>query len=380
MRVLMFGNALTGHMLPLLPLARAFRQQGHTVSFVSAAGMAGLIEGEGFALLPAGPGMDEVMAKVIRRVGPDLMKGNPAVFAAELFAAERVDLSAEEALAAATAWSPDLVVAEHCDFVGPLVAAVLKVPSVVVAVDPALEPDMLDAMAEAARSRYLERGLEAPVHAFSGDLLVDLCPPSLQRGGALPPLETVALRPEPHRRADGTQPAPRVPGTGRPRVLVSFSTASKESALGPVLRSLSELDVDLVATTGGAPTDGLDVPPGRVELVAFVPAAELFDGVAVVVHHGGSGTTFGTGSRGLPAVVVPGTAGQQRQAFRVQKTGAGLALPIGEQAPEAVTAAVARVLSEPAFAQAARGLRDEIAAMPSASQVAADLTNWVAAW
>jgi UDP:flavonoid glycosyltransferase YjiC (YdhE family) len=93
-----------------------------------------------------------------------------------------------------------------------------------------------------------------------------------------------------------------------------------------------------------------------------------------VVHQGGSGTTFGAAARGLPAVVMPGTPGQQRQANRLQAAGAGLALPIGEQAPESVTAAVGRLLAEPAFATAAHRLRDEIAAMPSAAEVAERLT------
>jgi L-noviosyl transferase len=140
-----------------------------------------------------------------------------------------------------------------------------------------------------------------------------------------------------------------------------------------VLESLGTLDVDLVATSGGVPLDTLALDPERVELVTFVPAEELLDGVSVVVHHGGSGTTFSTAARGVPAVVVPGTPGQQRQANRLQATGAGLALPIGEQEPESVTAAVRRLLTEPAFTTAAHRLRDEIAAMPSAAEVAARL-------
>ncbi|MDX2646278.1 glycosyltransferase [Streptomyces sp. PA03-1a] len=380
MRILMFNTPLTGHFLPLLPLARALRAQGHTVAFVSAAAMAGPVEVQGFELIPAGPAVDVAIAEVSRRSGVDMASNPSPALVAEFFAGVRVDLSVDEALAEARTWEPDLVVSEHCDFVGPLVAAVLKVPSAVMGIDPALEPEVLDALAATARSRYLDRGLQAPAHAPSGRWLVDLCPPGLQRGGALPPLERMALRPEPHQGPEGTPRAARVPGTGRPRVLVSLSTVSgRASALGPLLRSLSVLDVDLVATTGGAPVDDLGLEPGRVELVSFVPAAELLDGVSVVVHHGGSGNTFGAAARGIPAVVVPGAAGQQRQAFRLQAAGAGVAMPIGEQGPEAVTAAVSRVLAEPAFTAAAERLRDEIAAMPSASEVAERLTAAAAA-
>ncbi|WP_431961712.1 glycosyltransferase [Actinacidiphila sp. bgisy160] len=379
MRVLMFNTPLTGHFLPLLPLARALRKQGHTVAFVSAATMAGPVGAEGFELIPAGPTVDVAVAEVSRRSGVDMMTNPSPALVAEFFAGARVDLAVDEALAGARAWEPDLVVSEHCDFVGPLVATVLKVPSAVMGIDPALEPEVLDALAATAHSRYLDRGLQAPRHAPSGRWLLDICPPGLQRDGVLPPLERIALRPEPHQGPEGTPRAARVPGTGRPRVLVSLSTArGAVPTLGPLLRSLSALDVDLVATSGGVPVGDLGLEPGRVELVTFVPAAELLEGVSVVVHHGGSGTTFGAAARGIPAAVVPDAPGQQRQAFRLQAAGAGLALPIGDQAPESVTAAVRRLLAEPGFTTAAQRLRDEIAAMPSAPEVAERLTASVA--
>ncbi|MEU1412092.1 MULTISPECIES: glycosyltransferase [unclassified Streptomyces] len=380
MRILMFGNPMPGHLLPMLPLARSLRQQGHVVAFVTSAHMSGSIETEGFRLIAASPTTEAVLAEVTRRSGRDIMSGQSPDLVAQFFAGARVDLSVDQALAEAREWEPDLIVSEHCDYVGPLVAALLKVPSTVMAIDPALEPDVLDALAATARARYLERGLEAPAHAPSGRWLLDLCPPSLQRGGTLPPLERLALRPEPHQAPEGTPRAPRAAGTGRPRVLVSFSTAPGAAPrLGPVLQSLGTLEVDLVATSGGVPVDTLGLDVERVEMVTFLPAAELLDGVSVVVHHGGSGTTFGTAARGVPAVVVPGTPGQQRQAARLQAAGAGVALPNGEQEPESVTAAVRRLLEEPAFTTAAHRLRDEIAAMPSAAEVASRLVHSVGA-
>jgi UDP:flavonoid glycosyltransferase YjiC (YdhE family) len=107
---------------------------------------------------------------------------------------------------------------------------------------------------------------------------------------------------------------------------------------------------------------------------ATLPAAESLDGVSAVVHHGGSGTTFGTAARGILAVVVPGAPGQQRQAERLAAAGAGLALPIGEQEPASVAAMLGRLFAERAFTTAARRVRDEIAAMPSAFEVAERLT------
>ncbi|MGY5046508.1 glycosyltransferase [Streptomyces sp. 900105755] len=370
----MFCNPMPGHLLPMLPLARALRRQGHVVGFVTSAQMAGSVEPDGFRLIAAGPPTEAVVAEVARRSGSDILARQSPELVGQFFAGARVDLCVDEALAEAREWEPGMIVSEHCDYVGPLVAATLKVPSAVMAIDPALEPEVLDALAETVGSRYLERGLAAPADTPFGHRLLDLCPPSLQRDGALPPLGPIALRPEPHQAPAGSPRASRAARTGRPRVLVSFSTApGAPPRLGPVLRSLAALDIDLVATTGGVPVDTLGLDPDRVELVTFLPAAELLDDVSVVVHHGGSGTTFGAAARGVPAVVTPGMPGQARQAARLQAAGAGLALPAGEQGPESVTSAVRRLLTEPAFAAAAHRLRDEIAAMPSPAQVAARL-------
>jgi L-noviosyl transferase len=181
----------------------------------------------------------------------------------------------------------------------------------------------------------------------------------------------VALRPEPPSAPEGTPRAQRAHGSGRPRVLVSFSTVARgSSGLGPLLRSLSELDIDLVATTGGRAIEDLEIDPDRIELFSFLPADELLDEIAAVVHHGGSGTTWGTAARGVPSVVVPSSAGQERQAHRLEAAGAGLTLPMGQPEPGAVEAALGRILNEPEFTAAAHRLRDEIAAMPPADEVA----------
>src|SRR5271165_1104684 len=92
MRILFFATPALGHLLPLLPLVRAARDRGHDS-----------------AVCGADPTTDP----------------RPEVVA-EFFAGTRVDLTFEQALAAAKAWQPDLIVFECCDFVGPLVTAVLR--------------------------------------------------------------------------------------------------------------------------------------------------------------------------------------------------------------------------------------------------------------
>ncbi|MER6535950.1 nucleotide disphospho-sugar-binding domain-containing protein [Streptomyces sp900105755] len=175
------------------------------------------------------------------------------------------------------------------------------------------------------------------------------------------------LLPAPHARREPRAPA--APGCWSASAPPQAHRPGSGRCCGPSLRWTSTW----WRQRGAVPVDTLGLDPERVELVTFLPAAELLDDVSVVVHHGGSGTTFGAAARGVPAVVTPGMPGQARQAARLQAAGAGLALPAGEQGPESVTSAVRRLLTEPAFAAAAHRLRDEIAAMPSPTQVAARL-------
>jgi UDP:flavonoid glycosyltransferase YjiC (YdhE family) len=87
-----------------------------------------------------------------------------------------------------------------------------------------------------------------------------------------------------------------------------------------------------------------------------------------VLHHGGPDLTLAAAARGVPAVVVPETPAQQRQAERLAAVGAGIALPAGEQGPAVIAAAAhRRLLSDPRFTAAASRIRDETADMPTAA-------------
>ncbi|RKR92429.1 UDP:flavonoid glycosyltransferase YjiC (YdhE family) [Micromonospora pisi] len=382
MRILFSTTPAFGHFLPLLPLARAFRRQGHDVAVVTAAGMAPFVEAEGFELLPAGPMPDALFAEVARRTGADPAYAPTPEGVAEFFAGVRVDLSADDAVIKAKSWQPHLIVTEACDFVGPLLATTLDVPHATLAFGPAIPAEFMTAMTMLVRSRYEERGLTPPDQSPSGRWLLDTCPPGLQFEGASPPpgVTRLPLRPEPHRSeqtpiTDPSGGAAVPPAGERPRVLVTFGTVFADpGVVAPLLRSLSALDIEIVATLGfdGKPEEyALDSE--RVRLVPFLPLAQLLENVSAIVGHGGAGTTLGGLARGIPMVVVPQGADQFVQADRVVAAGAGLALHPGQNGPDAVAAALQRVLTEPEFAAAARRIGDETSAMPSPDQIAEQL-------
>jgi UDP:flavonoid glycosyltransferase YjiC (YdhE family) len=381
MRVLFSATPAFGHVLPLFPLARAFKARGDKVGFATGPGMAALLEPEGFALLPAGPMPEALFAEVARRTGTDPAVDPSAEGMADFFAGVRLDLGADEAIAAARDLDPDLIINEIWDSIGPLVASALGTPLATLAPGPVASQEFFGAMTALAAPRYAQRGLVAPASAPSGRWLLDTCPPSLQFPGVRWPGEHIALRPEPHQApAPGTavgngRPAAASVAGPRPRVLVTFGTYYTDPAvIGPLLRSLAQLDVDLSATLGlDGKVEDYDLDSLRVEVVPFVPIAQLLDGVSAVVTHGGAGTTLGTLARGIPMVVIPQGADQSIQAERVAASGAGLALTPDLYTPAGAAQALSRVLTEPGFTEAARRISDEIAAMPSPEAVAARL-------
>ena len=380
MRVLFSSTPAYGHLLPLLPLARALQARGHEVAVLSAETVSPVVTPEGIELLPAGPGMDVVLAEAGRRTGSDPTQPVPETVA-EVFARVRIDLGADEGCQVARKWRPDLVVSEWVDFVGPLVASALDIPLARLAFGPAFPPEFTQVLAEAVAERFAERGL-TPRPA---DWLLDICPPAMQVDGWRPAPSTLALRPEAHRQPwENSSPAhepDRRASSGRHRTLVSFGTIfTAPEVLGPILRDLSAADLDLVATVGllnSAEDYGVD--QDRVSFVGFTALDRLLRDVDLVVTHGGAGTTFGALAAGIPLVVVPQAADQFLQADQVVAAGAGLAVLPDAATPQAVAHAVTRVLTDPSFRAGALAVAAEIAALPSPDAVAARLETELAA-
>jgi hypothetical protein len=157
MRILFSTTPALGHLFPLLPLARAARDNGHDVAVLTAQPLSSHLDAD-FEMLPAGPTVDVLLTEVKRRCGADLSDGTNSEpdpqFVAEFFAGTRVDLTFDQALAAAKVWRPDLIVYECCDFVGPLVATVLQCPATKLAYGPVHDAKWDDAMARRVAPRY----------------------------------------------------------------------------------------------------------------------------------------------------------------------------------------------------------------------------------
>jgi len=101
--------------------------------------------------------------------------------------------------------------------------------------------------------------------------------------------------------------------------------------------------------------------PENVHAAGFAPHSWLFPRAALVVHHGGAGTTASAFRAGVPTVVVPHTLDQPIWAeFARAKGCTRNVIPLGLLTPARLTAAIAGTLRSPEIARAASSFAAQI--------------------
>ena len=166
----------------------------------------------------------------------------------------------------------------------------------------------------------------------------------------------------------GTVPAraaaPGVRHAGAPWCLISGL-----GTLSTVLCALGKVDVEVLVAAATAELSGLGAVPGNVQTVGFLPLPCFLPCCALIVYHGGSGTTTAVLHDGIPQLVLPSFADNYLSAQRVTDRGVGLSLDPATADASMVRTSLGRLLDEPIFAAAAREVRAEMATRPSPSAV-----------
>ena len=80
----------------------------------------------------------------------------------------------------------------------------------------------------------------------------------------------------------------------------------------------------MVLAAGSADLTGLGVLPDNVRSVGYLPLSAFLPSCALVIHHGGSGTTAAPLFYGEPQLVLPSFADNPLSAQRVVERGVGL--------------------------------------------------------
>jgi UDP:flavonoid glycosyltransferase YjiC (YdhE family) len=368
-------------MFPMYPLARAFRAAGHDVLWATSADAGDRLEAAGLPAAPsglAGPELRERVGNLQARVASVSPRDRAAFMYPRLFGETLTPPMAADLLPLATRWRPDLMVHEHGELASPLVGAVLQVPSVTHAFGGGIPPSMLEDAGARLAGLWAEHGQVLPPYAGSfTTLYLDICPPSVQsvtldHVPARQPLRPVADT------GGVTGPLPHyLERDERPLVYVTLGTVQNRlPLLAPAVAALAELPVRVLVTVGpdGDP-DALGPQPDHVHVERWVDQPRVLQHCDVVVSHAGSGTFLGALAEGLPQLCLPQAADQFRNSEGGLRAGVAVVLRPDESAPEAIASAVGALLTDEALRRRARGVADEIAAMPSPGDVVDSLVT-----
>lgn len=378
MRILITSWPAYGHLYPMLPIARAAQHAGHEVVIATGPDLAPHVEQYGFVAWAVGPSSAEIVAArraahpVPETTSPE---DGPRAAISALFipgAAKRaVDL-----VPRAMQWEPDAVIHEVLELAGALAAARTGARHAVHGLGLML-PVLREILAPGFGQLCDQWQVPELAEGLYGATYLDICPSSLQPEGNRVWKRVQPLRPavgeivEGELLPDAFSALPHAD-----TVYLTLGTIFHEApgVFDAALAGLRELPLNVVVTTGPHSDPARFGPqPSNVMIEPFIPQALLLAHCRLVVSHGGAGTMLGALSHGLPQLFLPLGADQFWNAEACRRVGAALALAPDTLSGDAVTAAVRRLIAEPAFTAAAQGVQAEIARMPTAADALAGL-------
>jgi len=173
----------------------------------------------------------------------------------------------------------------------------------------------------------------------------------------------------------GGRPEPASPQPSTPLVLASLSTIYQDGqvkALQAIVDGLSTLPVRALVTTGPSIDPAALHAAVNVEVLRYVPHAEVMRRASLMISHGGHSTTMASLGHDLPLVIMPMFAqGDQPVIGRaLADQGAALVTPKTASA-ERIAAVVTQLLAEGPHREAARGaaIRRRDGAMEAADAI-----------
>ena len=383
MRALVTTSGAAGHLGPLIPFARAIRDQGGEVLVATRASQAAAVSEAGFAARPFADADPAARGAVFASLGGDLgsEEANRRVVS-ELFAGLDAEAALPGVLEACEEWGPDVVLSEACEFAGGLAAEHAGIPGVRVGISGAAMEARFMAWLGPALAPHRERLGLPPDHGARRLLdapYFTLSPAALDDpgAGALPSARRF-------REDGGHDPAPLPDwwgGSDAPLVYLTLGTVAPAMGFFPglyraAIDAIAPLDARVLVTTGrDADPAALGPLPANVHAERWVAQADVMPHAAAMVCHGGFGTVRAGLAAGVPLAVLPLFADQPDNAARVHALGAGVAVAD----PGELAAAVRALLDEPRYAARAAAVAEETRALPPVQEAARILQELAAA-
>jgi UDP:flavonoid glycosyltransferase YjiC (YdhE family) len=384
MRALFTVQPSTGHLHPLVPVARALTAAGHEVAVCSSPSFRGEVEAFGLTHIDAG--LDWITSDhstwgsfpPMPPPGPEFARFVVTVFA-DITAAHM----APDLLTIADGWGPDLIIRESMEYGGCLAAERLGIPhasiggngySAVDSPDVHYFPGNRRMVAEPMARRREQLGLPPDPENLMPFRHLHLCftPPAWDGSGAPRPANTQFFR-----HANALLPGAALPEwidqlPDRPSVLASLGTVfnTTPGVLEAIVEGLGQEPVNLVVAIGPDqdPARFGTVPP-NARLEPYVPQALLLPRCDLFITHGGFNSVKESLISGTPMVVIPITADQPYCAERCGSLGVARVVSPDQRTPDAVRAAAQQVLGDPGYRAHARGFQDQMRALPGADRL-----------
>jgi glycosyltransferase len=176
----------------------------------------------------------------------------------------------------------------------------------------------------------------------------------------------------------------------RPRVCVTWghtmSSALGAAAADPfreAVEAVAAAGAQAVVLTSAAQLTALgDLPAGTLTL-PWVPLHLVLPYCDAIVSHGGDGTTLTAATMALPQLAISGKPDNDLTGGRLAAVGAGIHLRFQElrsdpACRDILRTAVDRLLTDPAYRDGARRLREEMRRQPAPAEVVPTLATVVA--
>jgi UDP:flavonoid glycosyltransferase YjiC (YdhE family) len=362
----------TSHFLPLVPFIEACRRAGHDVAVAAPPELGERVAKTGASFFPfAHPG-DAALRPIWER-----LRGLPAdeanrVVLSEIFAGVDAAVALPELCRTVERFRPGLVIRESQEYAAIVAAERFGVPHARVAISVGmLETKGFEYTApvlDTHRAR-LDLPLDPSGSSLRAEPSLTQIPASFEFPEGSPPAELVSRfrvpRQKPNALSDWWS------GSQAPLVYLTLGTVAGSmdhlrSAYRAALDAVAALPVRVLLTIGNdLPLDALGAVPANVHVERFVPQGDVLPNAAAVICHGGTGSVLGALAHGVPLVVTSMFADQPLNAERVGAVGAGIGFQPAAATPDALRAALTRVLQEPSFRVGARRLAAEIDALPA---------------
>ncbi|MET0234355.1 MAG: activator-dependent family glycosyltransferase [Kibdelosporangium sp.] len=399
--------------LHTVPLAWALRTAGHEVVVASSPGFAGTITQAGLTAVPVG--RDATLWRV-DGMNPDLLEKSrmglpvpwnvvedpdgvswPEQLYGHLHAVTKGHKPENFPIIAGVAdfarhWQPDLVIWEPLSYAGAIAAKACGAAHarMLWSIDvfgatrdhflrlQANEPpaEQGDPLADWLGSYGRKYGYEFSEDMVTGQFTIDQMPPSLRL--TADSLHYVPIQYIPY---GGPAVVPRwlQAPPDRPRVGFTLGTTATDRFAGytfsvqEAFDSLSDLDIEVVATIADSERHKLGTVPANVRLVSYVPLDALAATCSVMINHTGPGTYLTTARNGVPQLNVPWDFDEPELARRSARQGGSLMLHGEQVTGRNIRDRLLRLLGEPAFGQEAVRLRDEMLALPTPNELVGQL-------